>query len=137
MLKTCFLNEQTGRLLWWSGTYPIFSMTSTSTLTLFSFLFQFLPPYFISNFSESFLDPTYHSHYSPTLLLVTPRHLQKKLFLFPVITLPPPIHSSIHCNLTSCHCKNSFDEVSNGFYAANPRDASLCVSTQNSQMNFT
>lgn len=121
MLKTCFLNKQTGGILF-SGTRPIFSRTSTSTLTLFSLLFQFLPPYCVSNFSESFLDPTYHSNYYPMLLLfVTSRHLQKNLFLFPVITLPPPIYSSIHSKLTSCHCKDSLDEVSNGFYVANPR----------------
>ena len=112
--KKCFLNEQTGRLLC-SGTYSIFSRTSASTLTTFSFLFQFLPPYCVCNFSEFLLDPTYHSSYYPTLLFVTSRHLKKNLFLFPATILPPSIYSFIHSSLTFCHCKNNLDEVFNGF----------------------
>lgn len=127
-----FPNEQTRRVLC-SGTHPlILSRTSTSVLTLFSFLLSVIsPPYWIKflclQLFQILPDPTYLSSYCPTFLRVTSKHPPKKTYsssCHHLVTSHLCLYS-LQSDFLPYHCKDTLDQVFTGFRIANPMDASF------------
>lgn len=114
LLKDFYINP----LLFFNIFLPIVSLTFLNP-SLILHTTPAITPHFSSLLHQDISHP-------PKKKIKNQNQKQKTYFIsISCYHLPPPIYSSIHSSLTYCHCKDSLDEVFNGFYVANPRNASL------------